>query len=163
MLKETSKLTYADVNMGIQTMIICVEMVPFSIFFHWAYNVSAYDLTKARPLPLSEIATHSHDDIDNEAGLPNRAKLPGGQDNHHLLHTLRDSEGTYQGGPLGVKAWVGLLDPREILHAIMFAFVMRSEAKKMNLGARGAMSPPQYYGAENGGERRSRRGQYERQ
>ncbi|KIW25578.1 uncharacterized protein PV07_08744 [Cladophialophora immunda] len=58
-------MSYADVNFGIDTMTTCILTVPFAIFFHYAYDVSPYDITKPRMLPLSEIppqyiAKHFH-------------------------------------------------------------------------------------------------------
>lgn len=143
-LKETSKFTFADINMGLQTMLICIEMVPFSIFFHWAYDVAAYDLTKARPLPLSDITSGNVNNI--EAGHAHhgaQSNLPkpmqrAGQEQYTHYKNVNDA---YHGGPLGIKAWVSLLDPREIIRAIRFAFVMRSEASKMNRDVL-AMGPP---------------------
>ncbi|KAK5053934.1 hypothetical protein LTR84_001896 [Exophiala bonariae] len=140
-LKETSKLSFADVNMGIETMLVCIEMVPFAIFFHYAYDVAAYDVSKPRPLPLSDITSRSSADCEAYSGLVNSTQQSGfGKDNRYNADA-----GAYHGGPLGVKAWASLLDPREIIHAILFSFVMRSEAKKRNgnVLAMGPM-PPAY-------------------
>lgn len=127
-LKETSKLSFADVNMGIETMLVCIEMVPFAIFFHYAYDVAAYDISKPRPLPLSDITSRSSADCEAYSGLVNSTQQSGyGKDNRY-----NNDAGAYHGGPLGVKAWASLTDPREIIHAILFSFVMRSEAKKRN-------------------------------
>ncbi|KEF56161.1 uncharacterized protein A1O9_07742 [Exophiala aquamarina CBS 119918] len=151
LLKESSKLTYADVNMGIETMLVCVEMVPFSIFFHYAYDVAAYDLTKCRPLPLSDIASGASSRSSVEEGnagyeLQSRLVQPIKQSNQREQSRFGNRSGAYYGGPLGIKAWAGLVDPREIIHAIQFSFVMRSEASKMNrdVVAMG-LPPPSYY------------------
>ncbi|KAJ9607998.1 hypothetical protein H2200_008077 [Cladophialophora chaetospira] len=115
-LKESSTLTYADVNFGIDTMTTCIIMVPFSIFFHYSYNVAPYDLTKPRMLPLSEAPPqYAGENVPfNEA--------------RHMAH---EEGGRYYGGFLGIKAWVMVFDPREILRAIVFAFTMRNQAGRM--------------------------------
>ncbi|KAJ5376953.1 hypothetical protein N7509_013839 [Penicillium cosmopolitanum] len=41
-LNPTAKLSYADVNIGIPNLIICLQMVPFALFFPYAYSVSPY-------------------------------------------------------------------------------------------------------------------------
>lgn len=61
-------------------------MVPFALFFPYAYSVSPY---------LSV-----------------------------------DSYHPYQGGFLGVNAWIGLFNPMEILRATAFAFGMAAELRK---------------------------------
>jgi hypothetical protein len=44
-LKPTAKLTFADVNIGIPALIICLQNVPLAIFFHYAYPVTPYIVT----------------------------------------------------------------------------------------------------------------------
>lgn len=137
--------------MGIETMLVCVELVPFSVFFHYAYDVAAYDLTKSRPLPFSDIASgnsssagsieEGHADHQSQSRLVQPMKLSGrGQQSRY-----GNGSGEYHGGPLGIKAWVGLLDPREIIQAIKFSFVMRSEASKMNRDVLHMGPPPPAY------------------
>lgn len=143
--------------MGIQTMLVCIEMVPFSIFFHWAYDVAAYDLSKARPLPLSDIASgrggSSRTSAEEGYAGYDQSRLvqPMKQSNQGNDFRFNNGTGAYHGGPLGIKAWVGLLDPREIIHAIQFSFVMRSEASKMNRNVLATGPPPPAYYA---GQRR---------
>merc|ERR1711939_1228253 len=119
-LKETSHLTYADVNFGIQTMLVSIQMVPFSIFFHWAYDAAAYDLSKARPLPLSQMG--------------------GGRDSPNELDA--ENGGGYYGGTLGLRALLTILNPMEIVRAIVFGFSMRSESRRMNREVIGVAPPP---------------------
>ncbi|KIX08155.1 uncharacterized protein Z518_02811 [Rhinocladiella mackenziei CBS 650.93] len=125
-LKETSKLTYADVNWGIETMLVCIEMVPFSLFFHYAYDVGAYNLSRARPLPLSEMGGRIS---------PNEAEAQAGheqQERERLRYGLPGQyEGQYYGGRLGLKAWATLPNLKDILLAMNFAFTMRSERRRM--------------------------------
>jgi hypothetical protein len=141
--------------MGIETMLVCIEMVPFSIFFHWAYDVAAYDLSKARPLPLSDIASGSGSSRtsveEGNAGYEHQSRLVQPMKQSNQGNRYNNGTGAYHGGPLGIKAWVGLLDPREIIHAIQFSFVMRSEASKMNRNVLAMGPPPPAYYA---GQRR---------
>lgn len=108
-------------------MIICIEMVPFSIFFHWAYNVGAYDLSKSRPLPLAYMgargANSPSPDSDSETGY--RPQQTQYQRQTH------GGEG-YYGGPLGLWALVSVFNPMELVRAIVFGFSMRSESRRMN-------------------------------
>jgi hypothetical protein len=122
-------MTYADVNFGFETMATCILMVPFSIFFHYAYNVAPYDLRKPKMLPLSEIPPMylGADAGENEAFNQSRHMAP--RDDH---------EGQYYGGFLGWKAWIHVLDPREILQALVFAFTMRKEANRRKRPVSGA-------------------------
>ncbi|KIW13181.1 hypothetical protein PV08_08368 [Exophiala spinifera] len=122
-LKETSKLTWADVNFGIQTMIICVEMVPFSIFFHYAYDVGAYDLSKPRPLPLAYMGARPSPDSDSETTYAPQHMQTNSHSHSH------SGEG-YYGGPLGVWAWITVFNPMDILRAIVFGFSMKAESRK---------------------------------
>ncbi|KAM5349816.1 hypothetical protein ACJ41O_006321 [Fusarium nematophilum] len=41
-LKETDTLTFADLHIGIPNLLACVEMVPLSLFFVWAYPWTVY-------------------------------------------------------------------------------------------------------------------------
>lgn len=88
-------MTYADLNIGIKNMIICVEMVPFALFFHYAYSVHPYII---HSIPQSEAG---------ETGGPR----------------------SYQGGYLGYRAWLGALNPMQMLQAIAFAFQSWSDDK----------------------------------
>ncbi|KAJ5654692.1 hypothetical protein N7490_001695 [Penicillium lividum] len=107
-LKSTSTLSYADVNIGIPNLVVCLQMVPFSIFFHYAYNVGPYKLRNQNSSyhpTVQEAAQEFHGKADQLA-------IP--------LH--------YEGGPLGVRAWIGLFNPMEICRAIKFGFYMTQQA-----------------------------------
>ncbi|KAK2746107.1 DUF300 domain-containing protein [Colletotrichum kahawae] len=41
-LNPTAMLTWADLNIGIPSMLICIEMFPLAIFFHYAYSHRPY-------------------------------------------------------------------------------------------------------------------------
>jgi hypothetical protein len=101
-LKSTSKLTFADLNIGIPTLIISLEMVPFSIFFHYAYSVRQY---------IASGDTKSA----NESNLSNSYSIQGQN---------------YQGGFLGGKAWLATFNPTETWRAVVFAFKMASELRE---------------------------------
>ena len=67
-------------------------MVPFAIFFHYAYSARPYFIRSREPdMPFPQ---------------------------------------SYQGGPLGVYAWLGMLDIGEIVSAIRFALTMATEQRK---------------------------------
>ena len=120
-------------------MIVCIEMVPISLFFHFAYSVAPYNLSKGRRiLPLSEIAlVNNNKDSTNDS-----AYQPLTQQQEYSNNPGEDS-GRYYGGPLGIKAWATVFNPMEIINAIRFSFVMRSESQKMNRQMAG-VAPPGY-------------------
>ncbi|KAF7562253.1 hypothetical protein G7046_g1881 [Stylonectria norvegica] len=92
-LKPTSTLSFADVNIGIPNLLICVEMVPLAIFFVWAFPWSPY--------------SRKNGNLEVEAA--------GGP---------ASFQRTYQGGPLGVRAWIEMFNPTEIFEAIIFGLKM---------------------------------------
>ncbi|PYH40715.1 OSTA/TMEM184 family protein [Aspergillus saccharolyticus JOP 1030-1] len=106
-LKPDDQLTYADVNIGIPTMVICLQMVPFALFFHYAYSVRPYIIR--RTLPAMEASVNP-------------------------AYSAVSDERRYQGGPLGVRAWLAMLDLREIAGAIRFAFTMVFAGKSVGRG-----------------------------
>ena len=84
-------------------MVLCLEMVPFSIFFHYAYDVKPYLLRSQDAEAQPMTATTSS---------------------------------FYQGGILGIRAWLAFLNPAEIIQAIMFAFSMYTESRRSGSGTR---------------------------
>ena len=101
-LHPTATLTYADTKVGIPTLISSLIMIPFSIFFHYAYTYRPYIIDPSKPF---EDGAH--------AGK---------------LGSFRPS---YQGGPLGVRAYLYALNPSETFSAIFFAATLFSkEASK---------------------------------
>ena len=50
-LGPTATLTYADVTIGIPTLMICIQNVPLAIFFHYAYPYTPYILPTVRISP----------------------------------------------------------------------------------------------------------------
>ncbi|KAJ3547795.1 hypothetical protein NM208_g1331 [Fusarium decemcellulare] len=41
-LQESDALTFADINIGIPNMVVCVELFPLSLFYMWAYPWNVY-------------------------------------------------------------------------------------------------------------------------
>ncbi|KAJ5636861.1 uncharacterized protein N7484_010174 [Penicillium longicatenatum] len=119
-LKSTSTLSYADVNIGIPNLVICLHMVPFSIFFHYAYNVGPYKLTNGIQVSdpsLQESAAGGYQ-------KPTQGSIPRG----------------YEGGPLGVRAWIGLFNPMEIIRAIKFGLGMAQAFRRHDIVTTGSQS-----------------------
>jgi Organic solute transporter Ostalpha len=102
-IKPTSKLTYADVKVGIPTLLTCVEMVPISLFFHYAYSYREYSLDHQR--------------------------VPGWESQV----VPRPQATSYQGGFLGWRAVLSAADPREALFGFWFAFKMAAELKERSV------------------------------
>lgn len=47
-MEPTATLTYADITIGIPTLIICIQNVPLAIYFHFAYPYTPYVLPTRR-------------------------------------------------------------------------------------------------------------------
>lgn len=97
-LNPTSKLTYADLHIGIPALLSCIEMVPISAFMAWAYSVQPYLLGRG---------------ADTEA-----------------LSGRKDIIISYQGGFFGVRAFLAMLNPRETVEGVIFAFYMITEVRE---------------------------------
>lgn len=76
-------------RVGIPSLVVMLELVGFSILFHFAYPITPYDLS-----------------VDSQA--------------HDGAH--------YQGGPLGIKALVQIIDPTEFIVSTKFMFTMKKKA-----------------------------------
>ena len=87
-LKESSTLTWADVNIGLPTLIISLLMVPFSLFFHYAYSI--------KPYRLSKIALDQVENGENEPFVPMK----------------------YQGGLFNLKMWFLVFIPTDLVRGI---------------------------------------------
>ncbi|KAL0936124.1 DUF300 domain-containing protein [Colletotrichum truncatum] len=106
-LNPTSVMTWADLNIGIPSMLICIEMLPLSIFFHYAYSYRPYVIgggNARRPLAG-----------DVEAYDPQ----------------------TYSGGPLGVWALIEMWNPMEIVEAVKFGWQMKAEQRRQRSAQKG--------------------------
>lgn len=107
-LKETSTLSYADVYIGLPTMIICIQMVPFAFFFHYAYSTEHYRVngSNARPGNSQEYFAVEK----TEAGR---------------TYKLRQ----YQGGPLSIYAWLAFFNVLEFFREITSTYRMFREGR----------------------------------
>ena len=84
-------MTYADLNYGIPTMLNCLEMVLFSFLFWFSYG--------HRPYVLSKNSTIEDPSRNLDPSVPQK----------------------YHGGPLGIWAWLGIFDLRDLLRGIMYS------------------------------------------
>ncbi|KAF6824615.1 duf300 domain-containing protein [Colletotrichum musicola] len=99
-LNPTATMTWADLNIGIPSMLICIEMLPLAIFFHYAYSY--------RPYVIGSTSVRRPLAGDLEAYEPQ----------------------TYSGGPGGLWALVELFNPMEIFEAIRFGLHMKAEQRR---------------------------------
>lgn len=117
-------MSQADVTVGIPAIVNCLIMVPFSIFFHYAYDVGPYIIGGSKHHPEN-----------------------GGTQHYHPQQ--------YQGGFLGIRAFAGMINPRELLGAIGFVFKMGppNKAGGSSAAAPGRYNAPNGYqgGGHNGG------------
>lgn len=88
MLNPTDTLTFADLNVGIPNLLTCIEMVPLSLFFLFAYSWNPY-----------------------------------------LLRNQPSDSAGYQG--VG-GALIAMVNPKDIINAIVFAFRMDSEHRQFS-------------------------------
>ncbi|KAJ5217297.1 hypothetical protein N7468_010305 [Penicillium chermesinum] len=80
-LYPTKTISYADIKIGLPNLIICLQMVPFSILMHFAYDTKPYKI-------------HEHPDLKLERPDSNEG-FPVEQARKRYQH------GSYQGGPFG--------------------------------------------------------------
>lgn len=98
-MKPNKYLNYADIKVGIPTLTIVLLMVPFSIFFHYAYAYKFYVIGASHSLESGKI------------------DIPG-------------YRASYQGGFLGLNAYLAALNPLETISAIVFSFKLYNPASK---------------------------------
>jgi hypothetical protein len=100
-LKPSDTLSYADIIIGLPTLIICLQVVPFAFLFYHAYSIKPYTKMNVKRSGGSQqyLAV-----VDSETGGP-RVKR-------------------YQGGPLGVNAWLALFNPGELFRDIKNTYKM---------------------------------------
>lgn len=83
--------------------------VPFSILFHFAYDVQTYYLENVdRNIPLAQ-----RNDLESNSSGSTSGLMPNG---------VRSAGSSYQGGPLGIWAWLGMLNPSELISGFIFGF-----------------------------------------
>ncbi|MCJ1226035.1 hypothetical protein MMC12_002684 [Toensbergia leucococca] len=88
----SSKLSYYDLSTGIPSLLICFEMMIFSVFYHYAYSPKPYFI-KQGMVPIS---------------------------GDHTLQMSQFT--SYQGGFLGFRAITAAMNPMEVLNGIYVAF-----------------------------------------
>ena len=96
-LKPTKYLSYADVHIGLPTMIICIQLVPFDFFIHYAYSTKPY-LVREKP-GSTQYARNSQEYLN----APPPENMPS-----------RPEPRSYQGGPGGLYAWAAYLNPLDM-------------------------------------------------
>ncbi|KAL3474446.1 organic solute transporter Ostalpha-domain-containing protein [Aspergillus californicus] len=104
-LNPSATLSYADTIIGIPTLIICLQVVPFAFLFYYAYSIKPYTTFDVRSTSDPQFLSVA----DSETGSP-RVKR-------------------YQGGPLGIHAWVALFNPGELFGNVKMTFNMFRDAK----------------------------------
>lgn len=106
-------------------MVMALLTVPFSIFFHFAYDVKPYYLENAgKHMPLAQADLESGS-TGSGAGSPAPAAKPAGP------YTAVGAAGTrYQGGFLGIWAFLGMLNPSELISGFIFGFTMLSKENR---------------------------------
>lgn len=117
-LKPSPTMSYADTIIGLPTLIICLQVVPFAFLFYYAYSIEPYTTLNV------ECTTNPQNlvVVDNETGSPSVKR--------------------YHGGPLGIYAWLALLNPGELVRDIKTTFNMFRDSNKekmetgMGLGSR---------------------------
>ncbi|KAJ5987764.1 hypothetical protein N7481_002974 [Penicillium waksmanii] len=100
-LKPSDTLSYADIIIGLPTLIICLQVVPFAFLFYHAYSIKSYTKMNVKRSGDSQqyLAV-----VNGETGRP-RVKR-------------------YQGGPLGIYAWLALFNPGELFRDIKSTYKM---------------------------------------
>lgn len=121
-LHPTEILSWSDDFIGIPVMVTALLTVPFSIFFHFAYDVKPYYLENiVHHMPLA------HTEI--EAGGPSPSS-GGGAGKPATYTTVGAASTSYQGGPLGIRAWLGMLNPGELVSGFIFGVTMLSRENR---------------------------------
>lgn len=102
-LQKSATMSYADTIIGLPTLIICLQVVPFALLFYYAYSIK----------PYTTLDPHYFAVADSESGIP------------RVKH--------YQGGPMGVSAWLALFNPMEFFRDIISTFNMFRKFKMENV------------------------------
>lgn len=96
-LKPSDTLSYADIIIGLPTLIICLQVVPFAFMFYYAYSIKPYTELRLNVKRTGDSQQYLAV-VDSETGSP---------------HPKR-----YQGGPFGIHAWAALFNPGELFRDI---------------------------------------------
>lgn len=123
-------------------MIIVIATVPFSLFFHYAYPVTPYYLANVNanvPIahrrledpeahPLSTYPGDDHSSDTDHHHHPAKYQRPSGD--QHAPAIVSTAGSSYQGGFLGIRAWIGMLDPSELIAGLVFGFTMLNKRNR---------------------------------
>ncbi|KAL3455171.1 organic solute transporter Ostalpha-domain-containing protein [Aspergillus heterothallicus] len=104
-LKPSATMSYADTIIGLPTLIICLQVVPFAFLFYYAYSIKPYTTLKVESTTNPQYRVV----VDSETRSP--------------------SVKGYQGGPLGIYAWLALFNPGELVRDINMTFNMFRDSK----------------------------------
>lgn len=110
-LTKVKSLTYVDIAMGLPTMIICIQMVPLSFLVLYAYRTQPYEISNKTPRTLRPREYHSLDDDSDDEAL------------------MKGFKKRYQGGWMGIQAWVVYLSPLTLFMDVREAYVMIHKAR----------------------------------
>lgn len=97
--------------MGLETMIICIQMVPLCFFVCYAYRTKPYEISNA-PRTLRPQQYQAIDSDDDETLIKGYAKR-------------------YQGGRYGWHAWAVYLNPLDLFQDAMGAYSMITKARAL--------------------------------
>lgn len=137
-LAPTATLSWFDVFIGIPVLIMAVLAVPFSVLFHFAYDVQTYYLENVdRNVPLAHKPRADVEHAATAAAGQDTASidsLVGGpkQQAAAASRVSATAGSAYQGGFLGIWAWLGMLNPSELVSGLVFGLTMLD---KQNLEA----------------------------
>lgn len=108
-LKPSDTLSYADTIIGLPTLIICLQVVPFAFFFYYAYSLKQYTTLNVK----GDSDSQQYLAVSSETGSPGAKR--------------------YQGGPLGIYAWLALFNPGELSRDIKSTFNMFRDSKMQQM------------------------------
>ncbi|EXJ77158.1 hypothetical protein A1O3_10316 [Capronia epimyces CBS 606.96] len=111
-LTPSASMTYIDVMMGLPTMVICVQMVPLSFLVLYAYRTTPYEISDSEPI-LRAQGYHAVESAGDEDAF------------------MGGSQKRYQGGPWGLRAWAGYLNPLQLFREVMSAHAMIHKARNI--------------------------------
>lgn len=120
-LQPTAYLSWQDDFIGIPVMVMAILTVPFSVLFHFAYDVRTYQLENVdRFIPLAHIDAET-----GSASTSHGVTTPSG-----AYKGVSSAGSSYQGGFLGVSAWLAMLNPSELISGFVFGFTMLSSKNR---------------------------------
>lgn len=101
-------------------MVMALLTVPFSFLFHFAYDVNTYNLENVdRFIPLAQSDAEAGHSASPDMSKPNGA-----------YEGVSTAGSSYQGGFLGISAWLAVLDPSELISGFVFGLTMLSPSNR---------------------------------